>query len=194
MSPLLVILIVSLVVNGLLGAGLAIALNAGGLYRSQYASSRETTANLQSQLQQAQDQNSYLRDEVNALKSKNAHPTLTIWTDCAGACTMTPGSPRVGGVPDTFTYNAVFTSDVPVGVYFFTVSQFVQYSNCGYSLSCVSGTYWSFSPTKSLNGVFHLAEGCASYLSVYYSDSGGTMYPAVSVTYNPAQSSTGACA
>jgi hypothetical protein len=42
---------------------------------------------------------------------------------------------------------------------------------------------------------FHLAEGCADYVSVFTTPGTNvTITPNVSVTYNPATASTGACA
>jgi len=112
---------------------------------------------------------------------------------------MSAGGWREGGVPDTFTYKPQYTSTVAVGVYFLTLQQYVQFYNCPYTtdattrITCISGTYDYYSPTTSLNGIFHLAEGCASYLAIYYSTQSGTLYPNVQVTYNPASSLTGVC-
>jgi len=168
-------------------------------YHTQLQSSQTQNSQLQSQIVQLQSQNTFLANQVQSLNLQNAHPTLTLWNRCGGPCSMSQTSWRAGGVPDTFTYYASYTSDTPVGVYFLTLSQYVQFASClstGSSeiqLTCVSGVYTYFSPTTSLNGVFHLAEGCASYVAVFYSDSNGVMYPNVSVQYNPAPTPTGAC-
>ena len=107
---------------------------------------------------------------------------------------MDTGSFRAAGVPDTFDYHVSFTATVPVSVYIFTLDQYVQFYNCPGSVSCVSGTYYSFSARTSLtNGEFTLAEGCGGYISVYQSTQNGVIYPDVSVTYNPARSPTGTC-
>jgi hypothetical protein len=45
-----------------------------------------------------------------------------------------------------------------------------------------------------LNFDFHEAEGCADYVAVFTSSQTVTVTPNVSVTYNPANHSTGACA
>jgi hypothetical protein len=57
-----------------------------------------------------------------------------------------------------------------------------------------SGTVMSWQSVTSVNYDFHLAEGCADYLSVFTSASSITVTPKVSVTYNPAASATGSCA
>jgi cell division protein FtsB len=169
-------------------------------YHAQLQDSQTQNSQLQSLIAQLQSQNSVLSNQVQSLNLQNAHPTLAIWNSCGGPCAMSQTSWRAGGVPDTFTYYARYTADPPVGVYFLTLNQYVQFASCPLTggaenqLTCVSGIYTYFSPTTSLNGVFHLAEGCASYVAVYYSDSSGVMYPTVSVQYNPATSLTGACA
>ncbi len=170
-----------------------------GSYHTQLQNSQNQNSHLQSEVSQLQSQNTYLTNEVQSLNLQPAHPTLTIWTSCGNPCSLTPSSWLAGGVPDTFTYDLSYTADVSVGVYLLSLPQYVQFANCsaanaGSNISCVSGNYYYYSPTTSLNGVFHLAEGCAGYVAIYYSDSSGVMYPDVSVTYNPASSSTGVCA
>jgi hypothetical protein len=162
---------------------------------------------LQTQLDNLQAQNNYLSTQVQQLKLQSTSPTLSLWgcaspcqTSSANAWSMSVGSWREGGVPDTFTYLPQYSSTVPVGMYLLTLQQYVQFYNCPYTtdattrITCVSGTYTYFSSTTSLNGIFHLAEGCASYVAIYYSTQSGTIYPNVQVTYNPASSSTGVCA
>ncbi len=161
---------------------------------------------LQFQLDNLQAQNNYLSTQVQQLKLELASPTLSLWgcappcqTSSANAWSMSSGGWREGGIPDTFTYLPQYTSTVPVGMYFLTLQQYVQFYNCPYAtdattrITCVSGTYNYYSPTTSLNGIFHLAEGCASYVAIYYSTQSGTIYPNVQVTYNPGPSS-GVCA
>ncbi len=161
---------------------------------------------LQFQLDNLQAQNNYLSTQVQQLKLQLATPTLSLW-GCASPCqmsnanawSMSAGGWREGGVPDTFTYLPQYTSTVPVGMYFLTLQQYIQFYNCPYAtdattrITCVSGVYSYYSPTTSLNGIFHLAEGCASYVAIYYSTQSGTIYPNVQVTYNPGPSS-GVCA
>jgi hypothetical protein len=152
-----------------------------------YNSAQYRSSSLQSQV-------GNLQSQVQRLQADLAHPTLTIWNSCGGTCSMTSGGWRAGGVPDTFTYYPSFSATVPITTYFLTLDQYVDFHNCGGSVSCVSGTYQWFSPRTELDGVFHLAEGCASYVAVYTSSQSGTMFPDVKVTYNPASSPTGACA
>jgi hypothetical protein len=56
-----------------------------------------------------------------------------------------------------------------------------------------SGVVVSFLNVTTVNYDFHLAEGCADYLSVFTSATPVTVTPNVGVTYNPATSPTGAC-
>jgi hypothetical protein len=56
------------------------------------------------------------------------------------------------------------------------------------------GTVKSWLSVTSVNYDFHEAEGCADYLAVFTSSQTVTVTPNVSVTYNPANHSTGACA
>jgi len=126
---------------------------------------------------------------------------------------------RIGGVPDTFTYSPSYQATVPVGVFYLTLDSYVQFANCSNNanaesrISCVAGTYYDVPQTTSLahassvysctpgaascsffSNDFHLAEGCASYLAVFYSTQAGTIYPDQTITYNPASVGTGACA
>jgi hypothetical protein len=57
-----------------------------------------------------------------------------------------------------------------------------------------SGSVIGWLGVTSINYDFHLAEGCADYISVFTSASAITVTPNVSVTYSPATSATGACA
>ncbi len=174
--------------------------NEANIYHTQLQNSQSQNSQMQSQINQLQSQNTYLENQVQTLNLQTTHPTLAIWNSCGGPCTLSQTSWRAGGVPDTFTYYASYTADYPVGMYFLTLGQYTQFATCPSTgsiesrLACVSGIYSYYSPTTSLNGVFHLAEGCASYVAVYYSDNSAVMYPNVSVTYNPASSLTGACA
>jgi hypothetical protein len=135
-----------------------------------------------------------LQESVTGLKADLAHPTLTQWTSCAGPCTMNPTSWRASGVPDTFKLLVSFQSTTPVAVYFFTLSQYVQFARCG-DLWCVSSQAAWYSPRTSLeNGYFDDAEGCGSYVVVYKSTGYGTITPNIRVQYLPADHLTGVCA
>ena len=173
--------------------------NEANAYHTQLQNSQAKSSQLQSQITQLESQNTYLEGQVQSLNLQANHPTLTIWTSCGGPCTLSATSWLAGGVPDTFTYYASFTANYPVGAYILSLPQYVQFATCpsattGGQITCVSGVYYYQPPTTSLNSVFHLAEGCAGYVAVYYSNASAVMYPNVSVTYNPASSLTGACA
>ncbi len=132
--------------------------------------------------------------QVNVLETQLQHPSVELWNSCGGPCTMTSNGWRAGTVPDTFDYYVSFNATVPVAVYFLTLSQYVQFTSCGRP-TCVSGTFSTIQATTSVsNSIFTLAEGCASYVAVYQSTQAGVMYPNVRATYNPASSTTGACA
>ena len=165
----------------------------GGLAAS-YSVQLQDYNRLQSQFRDLSAQNMDFQNQIAKLKIQNANPTLTMWNSCGGPCNMIPGNWRVGGVPDTFDYNVSFTSNVPVTVYIVTFSQYVQFANCTGQISCVMGTFTHYGPTTSLPGsVFTLAEGCASYVSIYQTNMTGVIYPNVSLRYNPAPTVTGVC-
>ncbi len=192
--------------NALLQSNLAELQSKANSYYSSWQGTQNQNHDLQSQISNLQVQNNYLSTQVQRLNLQAANPTLSLWgcapscqTSSANAWSMSPGGWREGGVPDTFTYLPQYTSTVAVGMYFLTLQQYVQFYNCPYStdattrITCISGTYTYYSPTTSLNGIFHLAEGCASYVAIYYSTQSGTIYPNVQVTYNPGPLS-GVCA
>jgi hypothetical protein len=146
------------------------------------------------QVGQLQSQVSALQNENKALKSKAANPTLSIWNSCGGPCTVGPNQVRVGGVPDTFLFHVAYTSTVPVALYFFAPHQWSQYDNCGFQLSCVSGSYDSYPPSTSRDVTFDKSTGCAGYFFVLAASQQGTITPNVEATYQPADHPTGDCA
>jgi cell division protein FtsB len=186
--------------NASLQSRLTILQNEASAYQTQLQSSQAQNSQLRSQVSQLQSQNGYLEGQVQSLNLQNNRPTLTIWTSCGKPCTTSQTSWLAGGVPDTFTYYVTYTADYPVGVYFLSLNQYSYFATCPSTgsvesqLACVTGTYLFFAPTTSLNGVFHLAEGCAGYVAVFYSDTNAVIHPDVTVTYNPASSTTGVCA
>ena len=107
-----------------------------------------------------------------------------------------------GGIPDTFTYHLVATSTGPMTVSILTFEQWGKAVECidngvGNTNYCMhhSGAEITWTNVTSVNYDFHKAEGCADYLSVFTtSGSNVTVTPNVSVSYNPAPTSTGACA
>jgi len=129
---------------------------------------------------------------ITQLEDEVSHPTLTIWTK---SLTLSSAGWLVEGVPDSFDFSVSFNSTVPVTLYFMSYAQFVQFANSHGSISGVSGQYYDYPPTMSLKGVvFRLAEACAGYVSVFQFAQGGTIFPNVEVTYNPATTPTGVCA
>jgi hypothetical protein len=135
-----------------------------------------------------------LRSKIKSSVGNIERPHFVLWNSCGAAdpgagCSLTPGYEYVGGVPDTFTYFVKFHSTVPVTVWIMSPSNFV----CWETHTCPwHGVGWE--SRTHVNGVFHDAEGCAGYISVFVSDEAGTLYPKVSITRNPAAEPTGVCA
>src|SRR5437879_8502875 len=126
------------------------------------------------------------------------HPHLTIWN--VPQQLKGPTWYLAGGIPDTFTYHLQATSTGPTSVSIITLEQWAAAIQCvdlnGGSVNyCMhhNGTVLSWLSVTSVNYDFHLAEGCADYLAVFTSASSITVTPDVSVTYNPATSTTGSC-
>jgi cell division protein FtsB len=153
---------------------------------------------LTDQLKQTQTNLTATLGELADTKAALAHPHLTIWNvpqDLKDSTWL-----LAGGIPDTFTYHLVATSTGPMSVSILTFDEWAKAVECiDYSGStanyCMhhSGTVMSWLSVTSVNYDFHLSEGCADYLSVFTSAAAVTVTPNVSVTYNPASSSTGAC-
>ncbi len=212
--------------NANLQSRLTILQNEANYYYAQSQTYQNQDGQLISQVSSLQAQNTYLSTQVQQLNLQTARPTLTEW-GCAGICQMSNGNAwamdatgaRIGGVPDTFTYSPSYQATVPVGVFYLTLAQYVQFADCTSNsnalarVSCVSGTYYQIPQTTSLahgstvysctpgatscvffSYDFHLAEGCASYLAAFFSIQAGTIYPDQTITYNPATVGTGACA
>lgn len=137
--------------------------------------------------------------ELATTKAELDHPHLVLWN--VPQTLPDANAYLAGGIPDTFTYHLVATSSGPINVSILTLEQWSKANACvanGYGLTnyCMhhSGVVWSQLNTTSVSYDFHLAEGCADYISVFTSASKVTVTPNVSVTYNPASSATGACA
>jgi TolA-binding protein len=173
-----------------------------GNLQTQNANLSDQITSDQNQINSLQAQNANLQNEISTLqKSGNTVDacgsgsgcTLTIWTI---AVSLSSSEYYSESVPDTFDYYDVWSSSTPIIVYFLTDSQYVQFVNCSAGISCVSGTYSYDGPATSANYKFALAEGCGGYIAVYklYSGTSGTLYPDIYITYNPASSTTGACA
>jgi len=188
------------------------ALGIGLLYVDD-SNNQATIRNLTSQNESMTGRNQILQDQLNTTqanltatlgelaktKAELEHPHLTIWNvpqQLKGASWY-----LAGGIPDTFTYHLEATSTGPMSVSILTLEQWAAATACvdagrGSTNYCMhhSGTVRSWLGVTSVNYDFHLAEGCADYVSVFTSASNITVRPNVSVTYNPASSATGACA
>jgi hypothetical protein len=137
--------------------------------------------------------------ELAKTKADLEHPHVTIWN----VSQQLKGSSwyLAGGIPDTFTYHLQATSTGPMSISILTLEQWAKAIQCvdyggGSTHYCLhhSGTVISWLSVTSVSYDFHLAEGCADYLTVFTSATTVTVTPNVGVTYNPASSATGACA
>ena len=153
---------------------------------------------LQDQLKTTQTNLTATLGELAQTKAELEHPHLTIWN----VSQPLKGSTwyLAGGIPDTFTYHLEATSTGPMSVSILTLEQWAKAIECvdngiGTTNYCMhhSGAIASWLGVTSVNYDFHLAEGCADYVSVFTSASSITVRPNVSVTYNPSTSATGAC-
>ncbi len=154
---------------------------------------------LQDQVKSTQANLTATLGELATTKAELAHPHLVLWNypqSIKGSSWY-----LAGGIPDTFTYHLQATSSGPMSVSILTLEQWANALSCvnpgGGSVNyCMhhSGAVLSWLSVTSVNYDFHLAEGCADYLAVFTSASSITVTPNVSVTYNPASSTTGTCA
>lgn len=156
------------------------------------------TQNLQDQLKATQSNLTATLGELATTKAQLAHPQLTIWN--VPQHIANSSYYLAGGIPDTFTYHLQATSTGPMSVSIMTLEQWVAANSCvqqgGTTNYCMhhSGSAVGWLNVTSVNYDFHLAEGCADYIAVFTAASSVTVTPNVSVTYNPADHSTGACA
>jgi hypothetical protein len=155
--------------------------------------------NLADQLNKVQANLTATLGELATTQAELAHPNLTIWN--VPQQLTGPMELLVGGIPDTFTYHLVASSTGPMWVSILTLEQWAKANECvdyGVAVThyCMhhSGAVMTWEDVTSVNYDFHLAEGCADYVSVFTAASPVTVTPNVSVTYNPASSATGACA
>lgn len=154
---------------------------------------------LQDQLKATQANLTASLGELAATKAALEHPHMTIWN--VPQQLRGPTYYLAGGVPDTFTYHLHATSTGPMSVSIITLQQWAAAIQCidngvGVTNWCMhhNGAVWSNLGVTSVSYDFHLAEGCADYVSVFTAGSSVTVTPNVSVTYNPASSATGDCA
>ena len=165
---------------------------------SQVASLNQTLANddhnissLVGTVQLLKMQSSSLQNTVMVLKNnltqlENKGSTFVIWNVPVN---VSSGYFLFETVPDTFDYHDNFSSTVPIDVFYFNSSQFVQW----YTHQTISGDYVNFTGTEKQTDTFKLAEGCGGYIAIYSFITTGTIYPNVSATYNPAAKPTGSC-
>lgn len=153
---------------------------------------------LQAQLVTTQTNLTASLAELATVRSELEHPKLTIWN--------VPQEIKdanwylAGGAPDTFTYHLQATSNGPMTISILTLEDFAKAIMCvqnggGSTHYCMhhSGAVNTWPDVTSVQYDFHLAEGCADYVVVFTSAQHITVTPNVSVTYNPAATTTGAC-
>jgi hypothetical protein len=124
--------------------------------------------------------------QENVTQLKNRTNTFVIWNVQVN---VSSGYFLLETVPDTFDFHDDFTSSVPITVYYFNSTQFVQW----YTTKTISGNYIEYTNTSNQSDTFKLAEGCGGYIAIYYFSTAGTIHPNVSATYNPASHPTGSC-
>ena len=138
--------------------------------------------------------------ELATTKAQLEHPQLVTWNSAQQI--KDNMAYLATGVPDTFTLHLQLTSSAPMDVSIVTLEAFAAGVNCvrnGVAVTdwCMhrqSGVDISWLGKTSINYDFHKAEGCADYIVVITAPSSTTVTPNVSVTYNPANGPTGACA
>lgn len=136
--------------------------------------------------------------DLAAVRAELAHPHLGIWN--VRQTLQGPSYYLAAGVPDTFTYHLRLTASGTMNVSILSFDQFSAAVKCiengvGNTDWCMhhSGAANSWLGVRSVNTDFHLAEGCAAYMSVITAPGKVTITPDVSVTYNPASHATGTC-
>ena len=190
---------------------LAVVVTLGGLgllYQDDISWQRQAgdlsrqNSTLHEQLLTSQGSLTTAKQTIQDLKTAALHPSLGIWN--VQQHIDGPDYYLAGGVPDTFTYHLVATSDRPMSVSIVTFEQFAAATQCvhdgaGNTHACMhrqlvtNGVAKTFANVTSVNYDFHLAEGCANYMVVFTAATASTVSPNVSVTYNPAPTFTGDC-
>ncbi|HEX9094847.1 MAG TPA: hypothetical protein VF990_01970 [Candidatus Dormibacteraeota bacterium] len=138
--------------------------------------------------------------ELATVRAELAHPHLTIWN--VPEQIKGPDWYLAGGAPDTFTYHLRATSTGPMSISILTLQDFAAALSCpqngrgvtNYCMHHTGSPYITFENVTTVNYDFHAAEGCAGYVVVFTSADSIMVTPNVSVTYNPARTSTGSCA
>ena len=196
-----------------LAATLLVSATGIGLLYVDDSSNQAGVRSLTTQNESLRGRNQILQDELNTTqtnltatlgelattKAALEHPHLVLWN-----VPQTINGPMwylAGGIPDTFTYHLKLSSNGSINVSILTLEQWADANQCvtgggGTVNYCMhhSGAVQSWLGVTSVNSDFHLAEGCADYMSVITAPSKVTVTPDVSVTYNPASRPTGTCA
>ena len=187
---------------------LAVVVTLGGLgllYQDDVSWQRKSgelsrqNASLGDQLRITQTDYTSAQQTIQDLRTQAKHPSLGIWN--VQQRIDGPDYYLAGGVPDTFTYHLRATSSAPMSVSILTFEQFAAAIDCvhqgtgntNYCMHHQPRTANTWVSVTTVDFDFHLAEGCANYLSVFTSASAVTVSPNVSVTYNPAPTFTGDC-
>jgi len=149
-------------------------------------------SSLQGLVASLKTQSSSLQKAVSVLQNnlaelQNRSTTFAIWNVPVN---VSAGYFLFETVPDTFDYHDNFSSSVPINVYYFNSTQYVQW----FTHKTISGNYLNFSSTERQSDTFKLAEGCGGYVVIYSFTTTGIIYPNISATYNPASKPTGSCA
>ncbi len=146
------------------------------------------------QLHDTADQLRDLRSQVDTKVGGDLdNPRFIMWDSCqrAPGCYLGGGgSYMLLGVPDTFTWEFQLTAEMPVTVLIVDSENYI----CWATRRCRAQSASSWGPGMSLRGIFHEAEGCAAYFSLFTADRPGQIRPIVTITRNPADHKTGVCA
>lgn len=189
-----------------LAVTIVVALGAIGLlyqddrsWQRQAADLARQNASLHEQLVTTQSDVKTADQTIRDLKSQALHPNLGIWNLPQPIADQ--DHLLLGNVPDTFTYHLHATASGPMSVSILTVEEYAVALDCvhnglGVTNDCMhrTPTVISWLNVRSVDYDFHLGEGCADYIVVFTAASSVTVTPNVSVTYNPAPTTTGACA
>ena len=155
---------------------------------------------LQAQLVTTQTNLTASLGELATVRAALEHPHLTIWN--VPQKISGPTWYLAGGAPDTFTYVLSATSNGPMTISILTLEDFALGIICvhngqGTTHWCMhhaGAPFQTWTDVTSVSYSFHEAEGCADYVVVFTSAQSITVTPNVSVIYNPAPHTTGACA
>jgi len=173
--------------------------NAVRALRGETQNLKSDNQNLKTQVATTQANLTATLGELATTRAQLEHPHLVIWN--VPQRLQGPSWYLAGGVPDTFTYHLVASSNGPMSVSILTLEQWAKAIECvdngvANTHYCMhhSGAFRSWLGVTSVNYDFHGAEGCADYVAVFTAATPVLVTPNVSVTYNPASSSTGSCA